>query len=308
LPSNIIEGHDRYLFCIMLDFRQLRYFVAVADTLHFGRAAARLHISQPPLSRQVAALEASLGVTLFERDARHVALTPAGVRLHADAREILGAIARAARNAQAAAAGEAGTLSIGFTMCAAYSVVPGYARRYAAKYPAVDLLLREVVSNDLVAQVLDRRIDAAIVFQQPLRPGLQHRGVFTEPLCLALPRAHRLAARRRVPLAELANEPFIAAAAEVAPVLRAALLAQCARAGFEPGIVMEVQLQQTILSLVAENVGVALVPSSMRQLQLDAVTFKTLPDAVTIAQELVWLGANSNPCLANLLEMVGGAA
>jgi DNA-binding transcriptional LysR family regulator len=297
-----------YLFGIVLDIRQLRYFLAVAETLHFGRAAARLHISQPPLSRQVAALERELGVALFVRDARRVELTAAGTRLRADAREILAAVDQAARNARSAAAGEAGRLALGFTMCAAYSVVPGYARRFAAKYPDVELSLREVVSNDLAAQVAESRIDAAIVFPQPLRPGLDRRTVVREPLCLVLPKTHRLAQRRRVLLAELAGEPFVAADAAVAASLRDAVLAQCARAGFAPAIAMEVQLQQTILSLVGEGVGVALVPASMAKVRLEAVVFKPLADAVTIAQELVWRPANANPCLANLLALAPAVA
>lgn len=292
----------------MLDVRHLRYFLAVAETLHFGRAAARLHISQPPLSRQVAALERELGVALFVRDARKVELTAAGARLQADAREILACVDRAAANARAAAAGEAGSLAIGFTMCAAYSVVPGYARRFAAKYPDVELSLREVVSNDLAAQVAESRIDAAIVFPQPLRPGLSRRTVVREPLCLVLPRTHPLAARRRVRLGQLADEPFVAADAGVAASLRDAVMAQCARAGFVPAIAMEVQLQQTIVSLVGEGVGVALVPASMAKLRLEAVVFKPLPEAVTIAQELVWRPANANPCLANLLGMAAEVA
>ena len=292
-----------YLFSIVPDIRQLRYFVAVAEALHFGRAAQRLHLSQPPLSRQIAALERQLGVTLLLRDARKVELTAAGTRLLADAREIIAALERAGVNARAAAAGESGALAIGFTMCAAYSVVPGYARRFSAKFPDVALSLREVVSNDLAAQVAESRIDAAIVFPQPLRPGLARRTVVREPLCLALPRGHRLAARRRAPLAELAGEPFVAADAGVAASLRDAVVAQCARAGFAPTIRMEVQLQQTVLSLVAEGVGVALVPASMSKVRLEAVVFKPLQDAVTIAQELVWRPANSNPCLAGLLAM-----
>ncbi len=291
----------------MLDLRRLRYFMAVADTLHFGQAAARLHISQPPLSRQIAALEEELGVQLLERNPHGVALTAAGQQLQADGRGILASVERAALNARAAAAGEAGRLAIGFTMCAAYSVVPGYARRFAARHPQVELSLREVVSNDLVAQVAEGRIDAAIVFAQPLPPGLSHRTVVREPLCLALPRGHRLAARRSVPVAELAGEPFIATPPDVAPSLHAAVLAQCRQAGFAPRIAMEVQLQQTILSLVAEGVGVALVPASMRRVQPDAVVFRPVPPVVELAQDLVWRAANSNPCLQHLLALAPDA-
>jgi len=145
----------------MLDVKPLRYFVTLAETRHFGRAAARLNLSQPPLSRQLAALEASLGVTLIERSPRSVTLTAAGERFYDDAKAILASIEQAAKNARAASVGDSGQLNIGFTMCAAYSVLPAYARAYGDAYPDVTLNLREVVSNDLASQVLSGQIDAA---------------------------------------------------------------------------------------------------------------------------------------------------
>ncbi|PZP30640.1 MAG: LysR family transcriptional regulator [Roseateles depolymerans] len=292
----------------MLDLRQLRYFVAVAEALSFSRAAERLHISQPPLSRQIAALEAELGVPLFLRHARSIELTAAGERLLVDARAILGALERAAAHARAAASGFAGTLTIGFTMCAAYSVVPRFAKAFSTRYPAVRLTLREVVSNDLVTQVAEGEFDAAIVFPQPLPPGIARHTVVQEPLCLALPAQHPLASRRQVELAALRDQPFVAAAREVAPALRDTVLGVCRQAGFDPQIALEVQLQQTILSLVAEGSGVALLPESMRRLKLDGVAFKPVRSELRIAQELVWREDNANPCLAHFLALAGAGA
>jgi DNA-binding transcriptional LysR family regulator len=288
----------------MVDIKPLRYFVVLAETLHFGRAAARLHLSQPPLSRQLAALEASLGVTLIERSPRSVSLTPAGARFYADAKAILAALEQAQKNAQAAARGEAGTLSIGFTMCAAYSVVPGYARSFGAAWPEVELSLREVVSNDLAAQVLDGRIDAAIMFPVPPRPGLAMRTVVSEPLCVALPRGHPRARSRELKIGQLADEAFIVAADVVAPTLRAAIVDCCRHGGFAPQVRIEVQLQQTILSLVDEGVGIALVPESMRKARMDGVVFRRLAAAPLIEQVLAWSPASRNPCLARFLELV----
>lgn len=287
----------------MVDIKPLRYFVVLAETLHFGRAAARLHLSQPPLSRQLAALEQSLGVRLLERSPRSVTLTPAGARFYADAKAILAAVDQAGRNAQAAARGEAGSLSIGFTMCAAYSVVPGYARSFAAACPAVELSLREVVSNDLAAQVLDGRIDAAIMFPVPPRSGLAMRTVVSEPLWVALPRGHPRARARELKIGQLAGEPFVAAAEAVAPTLRAAIVGCCRRGGFEPDVRIEVQLQQTILGLVNEGVGIALVPESMRKARLADVVFRRLTDAPLIEQVLAWSPASRNPCLARFLSL-----
>jgi DNA-binding transcriptional LysR family regulator len=287
----------------VIDIKPLRYFVTLAETRHFGRAAARLNLSQPPLSRQLAALEASLGVTLIERSPRSVTLTAAGERFYADAKAILASVEQAVSNAQAAASGEAGKLAIGFTMCAAYNVVPGYARAFGAAYPEVALSLREVVSNDLAAQVVAGHIDAAIMFPHAPGKGLATRTILREPLCVALSRGHPRARARRLRIAQLAGEPFVLASEEVAPTLRATILEHCRSGGFEPDIRFEVQLQQTVLSLVDEGVGVALVPASMRKAQLAGVVFKPLVDAPLVEQVLAWSPANRNPCLGRFLEL-----
>jgi DNA-binding transcriptional LysR family regulator len=287
----------------VIDIKPLRYFVMLAETRHFGRAAARLNLSQPPLSRQLAALEASLGVTLIERSPRSVTLTAAGERFYADAKAILASVEQAVSNAQAAASGEAGKLAIGFTMCAAYNVVPGYARAFGAAYPEVALSLREVVSNDLAAQVVAGHIDAAIMFPHAPGKGLATRTILREPLCVALSRGHPRARARRLRIAQLAGEPFVLASEEVAPTLRATILEHCRSGGFEPDIRFEVQLQQTVLSLVDEGVGVALVPASMRKAQLAGVVFKPLVDAPLVEQVLAWSPANRNPCLGRFLEL-----
>lgn len=287
----------------MLDIRPLRYFVALAETGHFGRAAARLNLTQPPLSRQLAALEAALGVRLLERNARGVALTPAGTQFLADARAILAAVAQAGKNARAAAQGSLGRLGIGFTMCAAYSVVPQYARRFASAYPEVELSLREVVSNDLAAQVAAGSIDAAIMFPAPLPHGLQAHTLLREPLCVALSRSHPRARARRLKIAQLADQPFVMASEDAALSLRKAIVDHCRAGGFEPEVRFEVQLQQTVLNMVDEGVGVALVPASMRKAQMAGVVFLPLADAPQIEQVLVWSARNRNPCLQHFLEL-----
>ncbi|WP_345815724.1 LysR family transcriptional regulator [Paraburkholderia sp. PREW-6R] len=287
----------------MIDIKPLRYFVTLAEMRHFGRAAARLNLSQPPLSRQLAALEASVGVRLIERSPRSVTLTAAGERFYSDAKAILAALEQAVGNAQAAAHGDAGKLSIGFTMCSAYNVVPGYAKAFGAAYPEVALHLREVVSNDLAAQVLAGHIDAAIMFPTTPDKGIATRTILREPLCVALSRSHPRARARRLNIAQLAGEPFVLASEEVAPTLRATIIEHCRSGGFEPDIRFEVQLQQTVLSLVDEGVGVALVPASMRKAQLAGVVFRPLVEAPLIEQVLAWSPANRNPCLERFLEL-----
>src|ERR1700761_8227602 len=183
----------------MIDIRQMRYFVVLAETLHFGRAAERLHLSQPPLSRQIAALEKELGVRLLERHSRQAALTHAGQRFLEDSKAVLAAFEQACRNARMADRGEMGELSIGFMMHAAYTVVPALARRFLAAYPGVHLSLKEVVPSTLPG---------------PLR-GLESRVIHRECLCLAVHPSHRLASAEVVSARDLDGEPMIVTPVEV---------------------------------------------------------------------------------------------
>jgi DNA-binding transcriptional LysR family regulator len=288
----------------VIDIKPLRYFVVLAETLHFGRAAVRLNLSQPPLSRQLAALEDAVGARLIERSPQRVTLTAAGERLYIDAKAIIASLDQAVKNAQAASLGNIGTLAVGFTMCAAYSVLPAYARAYRAAFPDVTFNLKEVLSNDLTEQVLNARIDAAIMFPGLALKGLSSRTILTEPLCVALSRTHPLARSRRLKIEQLAAETFVMAAAEVAPTLHASIVGHCRAGDFEPNIGFEVQLQQTVLSLVNEGVGIALVPESMRRAQLADLIFKPLVDAPMMSQVLVWSVANRNPCLGTFLDLV----
>ncbi len=292
----------------MIDIKHLRYFAMLSETLHFGRAAQRLHLSQPALSRQIAALEGELGVTLFERGTRAVALTAAGQRFAGDARALLAALEQAARNARAAALGEQGALSVGFTMCAAYSVVPGLARAYGAAFPAVALQIRELFPADLMTHLGDGKIDAAITFPIERMAGIEVREIHREPLCAVLAADHRLAGVPIVDLAELAGDAFVQSPREVSPTLHDAIMGSCKRAGFEPQIRLEAQLQQTILTLVAEGVGVALVPQSMRRAQLEGIVFRPVTDAPQIQLMLAWRAQNRNPCLPGLLGLAPGPA
>ncbi len=287
----------------MIDIKHLRYFAMLSETLHFGRAAQRLHLSQPALSRQIAALESELGVPLFERGTRSVALTVAGRRFAVDARALLAGLEQAARNAQAAALGEQGALSVGFTMCAAYSVVPGLARAYGAAFPAVALQIRELFPADLLTHVSEGKIDAAITLPIERTADIEIREIHREPLCAVLAADHRLAGAAAVELAELAGDGFVQSPREVSPALHDVIVGSCKRAGFEPQVRLEAQLQQTILTLVAERVGVALVPQSMRRTQLDGIVFKPVTDAPRIQLMLAWRAQNRNPCLPGLLDL-----
>lgn len=291
----------------MIDIRQMRYFVALAETLHFGRAAERLHISQPPLSRQIAALEKELGVRLLDRHSRRTTLTHAGRRFMEDARAVLASFDQACRNARLAERGELGELSIGFMMHAAYTVLPALTRRFLEGHPQVHVELREVVPSSLADAVLTGRFDAAIMFNPgPIR-GLDAHTIHREDLCLAVQPVHALAGRSVVRAADLVGEPLIAAPAEVAPMLREAIMGYCRSGGSEPTIRLETQLQQTIVSLVAEGLGIALVPNSMRKLGLADVVFRDLSDGPGIEHVVAWRRGNLNPALQPFLAVAGVA-
>lgn len=287
----------------MIDIRQMRYFVTLAETLHFGRAAERLNLTQPPLSRQITALEKDLGVRLIERHSRQAALTHAGRRFLEDSRAVLAMFEEACRNAKAADRGEVGELSIGFMMHAAYTVLPRLARSYVAAYPDIDLKLRELVPHALVGEVLAGHFDAGILFSPGPVRGLEIRPIYQERLCLAVHSDHRLAGRASAAPNDIKDEPLIATSADSASMIRKAMDDYCRDAGFEPTIRLEAQLQNTIINLVAEGLGVALVPESMRRMALPSVSFVNLENAPTVEHVLAWRPTNLNPALRNLLAM-----
>ena len=286
----------------MIDIRQLRYFVTVAETLHFGRAAELLHVTQPPLSRQVAALEKELGVQLLERDSRHAQLTAAGQRFLTDSRAVLTAFDQACRNAQRAGSGELGELSVGFIMHAAYSSVPPLTRRFIAARPGVKLHLREAMPLALQEGLLNGTFDAIVTFGLGKAvKGISSVVIHREPLCLAVPEQHALDGNSPVSADMLAQYPLLAAPISITPSMRQSIADFYARAGLEPEIRLETQLQQTIVSLVAEGIGVALVPQSLQKLGIRGVKFRPLVDAPLVDQALAWRIDNLNPTLPHFL-------
>lgn len=289
----------------MIDIRQIRYYVALAETLHFGRAADRLNITQPPLSRQVAALESELGVKLLERHSRKAVLTPAGKQFLEDARAVLASFEQACANVRLADEGKLGELSIGFMMSAAQSVLPKLTRRYVAAYPLVDVKLREVVPGSLPEAVLGGRYDAAITFFPGNIRGLESYPIFRESLCLAVHREHPLAQSDEVDGIALKGEPLMATPVDVAPTLRRAIEDYCRASGFAPSVRLETQLQQTILSLVEENLGIGLVPQSMGKYCPPDVVFRPLVSAPVVEQVILWRPENLNPTLRPFLTIAG---
>lgn len=289
-------------YALIMNIRQLQSFVVVAETLHFGKAAEQLNMTQPPLSRQIAALEDDVGSTLFERHSRSVVLTPAGKSFYHDIKQLLGDLDFAVTSARAVARGERGQLTIAFTMFAAWGVVPSVVSSFSKRYPEVVLRLNETLPPDLPEALKTGSADIGISLPLSYQHELESRLVYREPLCAVVPSNHRLAEQAAISVAELANDRFITFPESTAPTLHRAVMQCCHQAGFEPQVLVETHLQQTIINLVAEGLGVALVPSSMRRMQLTGARFLTLTKTTYIELHAYWHPHSKNPCLAGLLE------
>jgi DNA-binding transcriptional LysR family regulator len=260
------------------DTRQLRYFVEVAERLHFGRAAAALHISQPPLSRAVRALEDQLGARLLARSKRRVELTPEGARFYEEAKRLLGQLERAAHEVGAMACGEGGRLRLGFVSLADYGVLPGLLKGFKAARPGVSLALREMLSPEQAAALAAGELDFGLLLP-PVAGELDHLVAQSEKFVAALPLRHAAARRGgRVAMRDLAGEPFVMVPREIAPGLYDIVAGLAARAGFAPRVAQEAIQMQTVVSLVSSGLGVAIVPASIANLGRRGVVYREIAD------------------------------
>ncbi|MDQ3630548.1 MAG: LysR substrate-binding domain-containing protein [Actinomycetota bacterium] len=286
-----------------MELRHLRYFVAVAEELHFHRAAERLHISQPPLSQQIRALEAELGVQLLERTRRSVTLTAAGAVFLRDVREILDAVDAAAETVRSVARGEAGRLALGFVGSAMHGALPGVLRAHRRTFPRVQLVLTELPTAGQLEALMAGRIDVGVIRPPVREPGLAFETIHTEPLVVALPEDHELAARREIALADLAAEPFVLLARREAPGLHESLRRAMADAGGVPKVVQEAREMQTVVGLVAAGLGVSLVPASVGADEHRGVAFRPVAGtAPTVELALAWRPDDHSPVLAAFLD------
>ena len=260
---------------------QLRYFVAVAERLHFGRAASALHISQPPLSRAIRALEARLGVALFVRTRRRVELTPEGARLLDDARRTLAQLERVAVELRGMACGERGRLRIGFVSLADYGVLPGLLKAYKSARPGVTLALREMLSPEQSAALAAGELDFGLLLPPVSEAAaLEHIVVQRERFVAALPSRHRLAASRgKLAMSALAAEPLVMVPRAIAPGLYDIVAGLAARAGFSLNVAQEAIQMQTVVSLVSSGLGAAVVPGSVANLGRRGVVYRELSDS-----------------------------
>ncbi len=263
-----------------MDFRQFRYFVTVADDLHFARAAERLGMSQPALSQQIKALEKQLGAELFVRAKRRIALTEAGAAFLGEARSVLEKAERAVRLARDTARGEAGRVDIGIVGSAMYEErFPQVLKIYRERRPAVRLTLHERPILDQIEAVRRLELDVAIIREplpQPLPEGLESFCLSTQRLLVLLPEGHTLTKARSIALSALAGDDFLAFLDPEGVGLGHALHVLCRSAGFEPRIRQEVREVGTLVSLVAAGFGVSLMPETVRHLRLPGVRYVPL--------------------------------
>lgn len=294
----------------MIELRHLRYFLAVAEQGHITRAAARLGIQQPPLSQQIRALEAEVGVPLLTRHPRGVGLTEAGKAFLAEARAALEQVERAVEAARRSARGEQGRLAIGYTSSTAFHpLIPAVVRAFRQAAPAVALELEESSTGELIEALRRERLDAAFV-RTPVgdTAGLVIAPLLRERMLVVLPAQHPLAQRpaTALALAELAEETFILYRRPTGPGLYDAIIAACHAAGFAPHIGQEAPRLLSTLSLVSAGLGVSIIPQSISRLDTEGLAYRALADAPQLLAplHLAYRAAAVSGPVARLLEQV----
>ena len=297
-----------------MELRHLRYFTAVAEELHFGRAAAKLHMAQPPLSQQIKQLEEELGFLLFHRTKRSVQLTAAGERFLGETRLIFQRLEQAIATGRRTSRGELGELSIGFVGSASYSVLPLILQQFRQRCPQVELTLRELTTNVQLEALRENRIDIGFVRPPIQGEGFAQQPILQESLVVALSEGHRLVGEQAergstaeacISIADLAAENFILFPRPLAPGLYDQVIALCQQGGFSPRVVQEAVQMQTIVGLVAAEIGIALVPESLRNLQRSGVVYLPLREATPQAEiALVWREGDLSPTVQQFLEMI----
>ncbi|HZT30671.1 MAG TPA: LysR family transcriptional regulator [Bryobacteraceae bacterium] len=287
-----------------MELRHLRYFVALAEELHFGRAAERLHIAQPALSQQIRRLEEELGVSLLQRTKRRVRLTAPGAAFLEPARSTLAHAHEAARAAQLASRGDTGSLVMGFVTSALYGVFPDIIRVFRERYRDVRLTLHELPIVQQMEWLRNGRIQVSFLRPPVDDHDLHVRTISKESWVVALPESHALAQRSRVPLRALSEDQFILFPRELAPSLYDQLLGVYLKAGFSPHVALEAQMQ-AIVSLVAAGVGVALVPSSLQNLRRKGLVYRPLQGAFPkVELAVAWRRDDLSPVLERFLKVV----
>jgi DNA-binding transcriptional LysR family regulator len=287
-----------------VELRHLRYFVAVAEELHFHRAAERLHMSQPPLSQQIRALETELGVELLRRNRRRVELTEAGGAFLVEARAILTSVQHAGDLARRVARGEIGKLSVGFVGSAMYATLPEILRAFRQRHPEVELQLRPFPTAPQLEALRDGRVDVGFLRPPVQRAGLEIETIQRETIVVALPTDHPLAGSPSVAISQLREETFVLLARTESPGVYDSLALTLSELAGNPRAVQEADDMQTLIGLVAAGIGVALVPISVSLLERPGVAYRALSGrAPTVELALAWRSGPLAPVVAAFLAV-----
>ena len=283
------------------NLRQLRYFLAVAEERHFGRAAERAGIAQPPLTQQIQKLERALGCQLLVRG-RKTYLTEAGAALAADARRLVEQADQVFERTRRVARGEAGRLRVGVPPSVMLTALPDTVRRYRQQHPNVHFTLRELATSKIEEALLAREVDLGFLRESQPGPPLRSTLFLRERLVAVLPAAHRLAAAASVTLRKLSAEPFVLFPAHLGPAFYQRLIETCVAAGFSPNIVQEATQWQTVVSFVAAGMGVSLAPQCVSKFRRPGVVFRPLPQLETVVYAS-WREGDLSPAADKFLKM-----
>lgn len=286
-----------------MELRHLRYFAAVAEERHFGRAAARLGIAQPPLSKQLQDLERELGYPLFDRSCRPIELTAAGQALLEHAGALLESLEIAVRETRRAGAGHSGRVAIGYPSSLAYSGLTRLLRAFRERSPDVAIEVRELPPADQIEALKRGDLDVGFVRAPLHEPQLASENIRTEKLVLALPADHRLAIRERIALSAVAREPFVFFPRARGPGFFDLLISFCRDSGFTPHIVQEAP-QIDVLALVAAGFGLSILPDSVRELRRGDIVLRPIIGSPTTELRLVWRSGDTTPAVARFIETV----
>jgi len=288
-----------------MELRHLRYFVTVAEELHYGQAAKRLNMTQPPLSQQIRQLEEELEVELFRRVGRNIELTDAGRVFLEEAQQTLALAEHAKQNARRAARGEIGKLDVGLVVTAAYSVVPSVLQAYRERCPSVKVILHELTTPEQTQSLRDNKIDIGFLRLPVFGDDLNIKTVFQEPLIIALPENHPLAAIEWISVEMLADEQFILSPPRLRLAWHDQVTCICQQAGFFPKIAQQAVHVETILGLVAVGMGITLLPASVGEWRRKGVVYKSLADEdVLIDLVIAWRKEEANSVLKAFINVI----
>lgn len=288
-----------------MELRHLQAFVVVAEELNFRRAAMRLHISQPPLSQQIKRLEAEVGVALLRRTTRQVALTAAGEAFLCEARQTLHSAHAAPRVARQAAAGQIGSVRLGFSGPTSYEVLLLIVRKFRERYPEVRFdIVSPLYGGELVDRLNRQDVDAGLLRLPVSAPGLCVRELQRHPLTVAVPAAHELSTCDAVGLNQLRGERFISYPTNRGSVINQAVQAACLRNGYNPEFAQEAPDTHTVLSLVGAGAGIGVVPQTAGHLEVPGVVLVPVHDAPAVPLALAWRSDDSNPALKGLVGLL----